>query len=896
MSNPDIVSTYFPALADIPAENVRAVRRRLYNYLLRANPDLDMRPNTPFGDLWLTPAAQELAALEVAMGRFMSDLDLEQVAKGVIWNCFGRETEFVTRAGVRSFQDFTDGDVVTVLTAAGNWKSATVRNHGMQALNRLTIRRGKLDYTVRATSGHRWLLRNGADTTAVKVGDVLQEAPCIFEPWDYFSASPEERVAWAYGYIFGDGSVLRDADGAPKWSHVRLCGDDKQKFAERFRELGFSESSPKSCRGDVMFSTGCYVKEPLSTEENFQVLQAFCRGYLDADAAKNHNRPSSLKRSNQKEYLSIQATGEPHRSFVRDVMPVIGQYITYEHDVSHEVTNFGQRGATSLFGLNNWIYDQAPKFVVEEVQPDGVDNVWCLEVEDDRSFVLPFGLATGNCDFVEAYLKNFAIVPLTGAPATGIVRLTFNKDQDYELDASLQLAFSGGTGSIFNLRLNDAGPAAIRQVGAPPDDRPNQYRLVQLSPTRFAVDIPVEGSMTSPVLQGAGAKTSSAVDCLESVVAIEDFDDGIPEDSLPKQAERARVAFPSATLTSRTGAINLLLRQFPDLRAVSAVLPGDVEAVRDAYNVLGISTGGMDVHVRSRHALHQVTQQVRLNFYAEQEDEAQDVFVGKVEFLHPPHLIKSVAWAGGASVDLGTRGEDVIVISRSADAAAAPGLLCAFSPLEELYVAVRMPRTGAGAALVSVLYDDADQAYAYFDITYLTDPLINPVHDYVTSEKVHPVGSRVHVRGFNSIYFNHLTVDYRRAPGTTMNLAAAKAEIFAYMNSRGGPMFPYSDGPIVDAMAYAGAQQVMAIRADARVLWTAADRFLPDGELLPTVHFNDSLAATVTPQQIHAPSSSAFQPVWVDPNLGTPTSLHSSLGIRNTAYLLEESAIRFSEV
>lgn len=582
----DLVSTYFPNLADIPAETLRLTRQRLYTYLRKAHPDLDMRPNTPFGDLWLTPAAEGLAALEVAMSRFMSDLDLEQVAKGTIW----------------------------------------------------------------------------------------------------------------------------------------------------------------------------------------------------------------------------------------------------------------------------------------------------------------------NCDFVEAYLKNFAIVPLTSAPATGIVRLVFNKDQDYELDAGLQISFTNGTSSLFTFRLYEAGPVLIRAVGAPLDDRANQFRLVQLSPTRFAVDLAVEGTMTAPVLTGAAGATSAPVECLESLTAVVDFDNGVPEDSLPRQAERARIAFPTASLTTRTGAINLLLRQFPDLQAVSPVMAGDAEAARDAFNVLGISSGGMDLYVRSKHGRQQVSQQVRLNFYADQEEESQDVFVGKVSFLHPPHRIQSITWVGDPNLDLGARGEDVVVFSRSNKPALAPGLMCGYSTYEDLYVCVRMPRTSQGAAQVQVSYDDLDQAYAYFTITYTTDPVISQVHQYVTSSDVHPVGPEILVRGFNLLYFRSLTVDYRRQPGTAVNFQAAKTEILSYMNSRGGPAFPYSDGPIVDAMYYAGASQVMAVRADASLLWTAADLVLLDTDPLPTVNFNDALAAATAPHTIHAPASSAFQPVWRDPEFGSATSRFEVVGPRNVAYLLEDVAVQFNEV
>lgn len=896
MADIDLISTYYPALADIPAASIRAARERIVNYLQAAHPELDTRPNTPFGDLYITPAAEDMAAKEVAWGRVLSDLDLQNVADGIVYNCFARETQFVTREGVRSFRDFEPGDELFVLTAAGNWKPATVRSYGQQALQRIHIRRGKLHYHVRATENHRWLLRDGSETTAVRIGNVLQEAPCLFEPWEYGEATPEERVAWAYGYIFGDGTVLRDSEGEPKWSHVRLCGDDKQKFAERFRELGFSESSPRSCRGDVMFATGHYVKEPLSADEPFEVLQAFCRGYMDADAAKNYSCPSSQKRSNRKEYLKIQATGDPHREFIRSIFPVIGQYITYEHDCSGEQTNLAVRGPTSDFGLNNWIYDQAPKFVVEGIEDDGVEEVWCLEVEDDQSFVLPFGLATGNCDFVRAFLSDFAAVPLASVPASGIVRLIFTVDQEYELNRNLQFAFFNDNVTIFDMRLAHDGPVFIRAVRAPIDTRDNQFRLVQLGPDEYAVDIPVTGVMEAPVTAGASAQISEEVECLASVLAVVDFDDGAPEDSLAQIAQRTRQAFHAMTLSSRNGAINLVQRQFPTVEAVSPVMAGDDEMVRDAFNPLGISVGGMDLHIQSQHSLYTVTQQVRLNYYAEMDGEDTDVFVGELGYLHPPRKITSITYAENATIDLGTRGDEIRVFSASSNPDVAPGLLCAFSPLETLYVTVKMPRTSGNLPYIELLFDEVNQAYAWFDVTYIADPILEPAYDMLTSDLYHPAGSRIHVRGFNIIDFTSLTIDYKRRPGTTINLTQARAEIYAYLRGRGGPDFPYSDGPIIDAMYYAGALQVMAIRSDARVRWTCADHFLLPDDALPTVDYNAAVAEKHDPATLYVPNSSAFQPAWSDPNLGTASSLHAAIGPRNTSFLLEEDNLYFNEV
>lgn len=92
MTDIDIVNTYWPKVDELDNVLVQDARRRAEIWLKQFDPDIDTRPNTPFGDLHLTNVARLLAAMEIAQGRFMSDLDLEKVAAGTIYNC-----EFVTR-------------------------------------------------------------------------------------------------------------------------------------------------------------------------------------------------------------------------------------------------------------------------------------------------------------------------------------------------------------------------------------------------------------------------------------------------------------------------------------------------------------------------------------------------------------------------------------------------------------------------------------------------------------------------------------------------------------------------------------------------------------------------------------------------------------------------------
>ncbi len=63
---------------------------------------------------------------------------------------------------------------------------------------------------------------------------------------------------------------------------VRLCGKESQLYKDRFLELGFKSSSPKSMGGDLMIYTGKYLKAlPNPNEESPQTIRAFMRGYLD---------------------------------------------------------------------------------------------------------------------------------------------------------------------------------------------------------------------------------------------------------------------------------------------------------------------------------------------------------------------------------------------------------------------------------------------------------------------------------------------------------------------------------------------------------------------------------------------------------------------------------------
>lgn len=308
-----------------------------------------------------------------------------------MYNCLKNTTKFVTSAGVKDFTSFKDGDSLKVLTHTGSWKNATVRSYGVQSLSKIEFVKGaSKSHFIEATSNHRWILKDGSETTNLSVGDMLYKPKDTFGEFDYENATPQEKLYWCYGLVYGDGTKVK-ANGEYKYSLIRLCGKDKQ-FADRFEEMNFKTSTSQSLNGDFIAYTGTYLKTAPDPEiDSPELIRAFCAGYLQADGGKNSNRSGT-------QYLTIQSSEQDHIDFIRKCFPIAGIWIISETELTGQTTNFGVRPYTVSFRLSDSMgskYNQG--WVVKSIEPSTQEVVWCLEVEDDHSFVLPNGMVTGNC-------------------------------------------------------------------------------------------------------------------------------------------------------------------------------------------------------------------------------------------------------------------------------------------------------------------------------------------------------------------------------------------------------------------------------------------------------------------------------------------------------------------
>lgn len=314
--------------------------------------------------------------------------------QGITANCLGRETQFITDEGVRSFGDFSDGDAVVVLTHTGAWRRARVRSYGEQELFWVRVGRGQNSQTIRATRAHRWLLADGRTTDDLQPGHKLAKPPTALRDWSYEEASEGEQRAWARGFAYGDGSVLTKGD--KRWgTRVRLCGG-KARFEARFEELGYGVTHPPHANEEPVVYMRDYQKQLPALKAGGE-LTAFVRGYLDADGSRNLKHPET---QHINPFQGIQVTGEEAVWFVRNAFPLAGAYVVAEDDRTDSSTNYGERGACTVYFSLVCGFSSSPvaPYIVRDISRAEREVVWCLEVEEDHSFVLPNGVVTRNCD------------------------------------------------------------------------------------------------------------------------------------------------------------------------------------------------------------------------------------------------------------------------------------------------------------------------------------------------------------------------------------------------------------------------------------------------------------------------------------------------------------------
>jgi hypothetical protein len=486
-----------------------------------------------------------------------------------------------------------------------------------------------------------------------------------------------------------------------------------------------------------------------------------------------------------------------------------------------------------------------------------------------------------DCDFVDAYLRNFSTVQDGSVLSYGVLRLVFDAPDTLTVDR--QLILTPDSEGEYRFRLVEEGHLDILAPGTARDAGANQVVLVEASGGEYWVDVPVQGSYTSddPPVAGAEFTTSDPVDGLVSATSLHDFSDGRPDERLKNVAKLTRETFYSATPVTKGGVRSFLRRQFPDMLGCSPVTNGDADMLRTDASAL-------DIYPRSP-----ITLDDSMVVTAALDDVTKTFYV-KLALPAVPIIIDSITWAGDETLALDPA--SVRLYLKSSDSVKAPLCSCAYSGYQELYMLIDLPYendtdTDFSDALITTTIVDGTE-YADFNIVYRQDPGFFAMSELLTAEDTLPIGVDTLVRMPVVAYFDSLHVKYRRAAGTSVNLAQARTEILEYVNS---VMYPdlFSEARIVDSMFYAGAKDVQDITVDVRVLLASADYVLT-----PNVYGGpepEDGIATFEAAGTAIPSQN-----WIVvedlKNYVEYPALNTSVSPENIRYLLDTANLTFEEV
>jgi hypothetical protein len=198
-----------------------------------------------------------------------------------------------------------------------------------------------------------------------------------------------------------------------------------------------------------------------------------------------------------------------------------------------------------------------------------------------------------NETFVRAYLANFGVDSGDSVNSTGVLKFTFSANKSFVIDGGSIFTFGDAE---YRVAPEEGNPVVIGAAGSGNASRV----LVKTGPATFVVHLPVIGTPGASVSDGAIATHNLTHEELVSVTAAGDFDPGQVEESLAQLAQRARETFASATLNSRATTHSFVRKNWPRIIGVSATLSTDREMIRGGENILGISTGNLDIYVRSQ--------------------------------------------------------------------------------------------------------------------------------------------------------------------------------------------------------------------------------------------------------------------------------------------------------
>lgn len=338
--------------------------------------------------------------------------------EATLWNCFRGDQSFMTRNGLRTFEE-VEGSSVEVLTEEG-WIESDIESFGQQEFQKVTLRPAKwmnpsddkssyfwpLNSNYRreyvCTSDHRWVLEDGTVTEDLSVGDtVASQVNQIDEEKIDLDHDPY-REAFVHGLMYGDGYINSEHPDGSVTFGIRLCGE-KAEYEDLFSNVTYPDSYDGDPFCSIKKSTKSYKRLPCGTDPVY--LRGFIDGWSAADAhAFDHGS------------IEVGTQDEDAVEWLEEAASYAGYHVIGHRVDSDMETNYGQRSAPFHRLM---ISEEEHAWKVESIEMADHGKAYCAVVPEINAFTLEGGVYTGNC-FVSAPVSDGEVEYDREIPVDGV--------------------------------------------------------------------------------------------------------------------------------------------------------------------------------------------------------------------------------------------------------------------------------------------------------------------------------------------------------------------------------------------------------------------------------------------------------------------------------------------
>ena len=309
-------------------------------------------------------------------------------------NCFKADTKFWTKDGLKSFNDFEDGEQVSV-RGKNKWIPATIKSFGEQEIWKLTIQKKNTQREIYTTSGHRWITKTkkGDRVFNIKTTEELQENWKLqsFAKRTNFHIMEMCAVGIQHGMVFGDGTFNHATNNCS----IKLCGDKKE--LSRFFFSSRRDNTTITCLPNTW-------KDLPLLSVNKEYLFGFLAGWFATDGYVSKaselvisNKDTKVLEWLRSAFFILDILTSPI-GLSRELSPVDGSY-----KPSYRVRIYHDSLPESFFlqDLHRERYKpckENPEWKVVDVERTGlVETVWCVVEPEFEEFTLEDGVLTKNC-------------------------------------------------------------------------------------------------------------------------------------------------------------------------------------------------------------------------------------------------------------------------------------------------------------------------------------------------------------------------------------------------------------------------------------------------------------------------------------------------------------------